>query len=100
MIKFLENYQSLIYKNMSGFEIMKSLNITGKEQLKYRILSIYQDLQNMNIILKLLMTLEGCQYVKNKKYSKRSKRKLLLQRNRYVAYIKAVFLIGNLSMQS
>ena len=38
MIKFLENYQSLIYKNMSGFEIMKSLNITGKEQLKYRIL--------------------------------------------------------------
>ena len=46
------------------------------------------------------MTLEACQYVKTKKYSKRSKRKLLLQRNRYVTYIKAVFLIGNLSMRS
>ena len=66
-------YQS--FKEMIAPEIMKNLNTTEKELEKYAVVSVYKGFQNINVVKRILMTLDVNQSFMTKNSTTRRKRR-------------------------
>ena len=63
------------FKEMIAPEIMTNLNTTEKELEKYSVVSVYKGFQNINVVKRILMTLDVNQSFMTKNSTKRRKRR-------------------------
>ena len=66
-------YQS--FKEMIAPEIMTNLNTTEKELEKYAVVSVFKGFQNINVVKRILMTLDVNQSFMTKNSTTRRKRR-------------------------
>ena len=63
------------FKEMIAPEIMTNLNTTEKELEKYSVVSVYKGFQNINVVKRILMTLDVNQSFITKNSTTRRKRR-------------------------
>lgn len=63
------------FKEMIAPEIMTNLNTTEKELEKYSVVSVYKGFQNINVVKRILMTLDVNQSFMTKNSTTRRKRR-------------------------